>query len=435
MSLFKKLISHELISGTFYIFLGSMLANFLAFILNLFLARSLSYADYAIFASLLSVITLISIPANSLNAIIVKFATVYFVKKENNKLKILYLLFFKLILGFSLFLIIFFSVLAVPLTNYLKLGNLWYPVITSLAISVLFFNNLNIAFLQSLLRFRFISFITAFGGIVKLAFGVLLVFLGYRAFSGLWSIFFMTAGMFLVAFFPLMKILKTKPTETKITLDTKQIFSYALPAFITILFLTSFTSMDVILVKHFFSPHLAGFYAGLSLIGKVIFYFTFPIPLVMFPLLVKRHSAGADFINLFYLSLVLVILPSIFITAFYFLRPNLVVNIFLGGREYLYISKYLGIFGIYLTVFSMVNVCVNFFLSLNKTNISFLVVTAALLQIVLIYLYHSDFYQVIGVSLLVSTLLLISLIFLFLKNYGNFSKLKEIRSVFGTMGI
>jgi len=108
MNLFSKLIKHELISGTFYIFLGSMFANFLAFLLNLFLARSLSYADYAIFASLLSVITLASIPAGSINTVIVKFATGFFVKDESHKLKTLYLLFFKFVFALSLFIIFLF---------------------------------------------------------------------------------------------------------------------------------------------------------------------------------------------------------------------------------------------------------------------------------------------------------------------------------------
>jgi O-antigen/teichoic acid export membrane protein len=235
----------------------------------------------------------------------------------------------------------------------------------------------------------------------------------------------MTLGMFFIAFVPLRKILKEKPSSAKIFINIKEIFTYAVPTFTTVLFLTSFTSTDVILVKHFFNPHLAAFYAGMSLIGKVIFYFTFPIPMVMFPLLVKRHITGRSFINLFYLAIFLVILPSIAITAFYFIRPEFVINLFLGGREYLYVAKYLGIFGLYLTVFSMVNVCVNFFLSLNNTKISFLVVPAAILQIVMIYLYHSNFYQVIGVSLLVSSILLIALLGIFFKTYGNFKQFKE----------
>lgn len=424
MKLFKNVLNHELVSGSFYIFAGSMISNVLAFFLNLYLARNLSYADYAIFASLLSVITLASIPAGSINTIIVKFATNYFVKNLSDELKALYLLFFKLILGFCFGIILFFIILSVPISNYLHIDNLWYVIVSGFVICAFYLNILNAAFLQSLLRFKFISFVNATGGVIKLVFGIILVVLGYEAFSGLWSIFFMTIGMFLVSFLPL-RVLLIKSSSKNLKLDSTNIKSYALPTFVTVLFLTSFTSTDVILVKHFFDPHLAGFYAGLSLMGKVIFYFTAPIPMVMFPLLVKRHASGTSFNNLFYLALILVILPSLFITAFYFINPNFVINLFLGGREYLYVAPYLGIFGLYLTIFSMVNVCVNFFLSLNKINISYLVISAAVFQIIAIYLFHSSFYQVIGVSLIILTGLLLSLLFLFVKHYGDLKNFKD----------
>ena len=71
----KKFLGHELVSGTAFVFVGSITGNVLAFLFNLFLARSLTYADYGIFATLSSFITLASLPANSINTIIVKFAT------------------------------------------------------------------------------------------------------------------------------------------------------------------------------------------------------------------------------------------------------------------------------------------------------------------------------------------------------------------------
>ena len=135
MNFLSRLIKHELISGSFYIFAGGMVANVFAFLLNLFLARNLSYADYAIFASLLSVITLAAIPAGSINTVIVKFATDFFVKNENDKLKTLYLLFFKFVLGLSLFIIFFFFIFSVPLINYLHIDNVWYVIVTGFVIS------------------------------------------------------------------------------------------------------------------------------------------------------------------------------------------------------------------------------------------------------------------------------------------------------------
>jgi O-antigen/teichoic acid export membrane protein len=430
-----KLAGHELISGGFYIFAGSIFANFLAFLLNLFLARSLSYADYAIFASLLSVITLAAIPVGSMNTVIVKFATDFSVKAQSDKLKKLYVMFFKFVLVFSLLIVAIFFIFSAPLMSYLHIDNIWYVIVTGFVTASFYLNTLNNAFLQSLLKFKFIAVLSILGSLVKLVTGVILVVLGYKAFGGLGALFSMVFASYLIAYIPLAKILKEKSSDKQIPLNTKHILSYAVPTFVTVLFLTSFTTIDVILVKHFFNSQTAGFYAGLSLIGKVIFYFTAPIPAVMFPLLVKRHASGASFNNLFYLALILVILPSVAMTSFYFLFPNFVINLFLGGREYLYIVPYLGIFGLYLTVFSLVNVCVNFFLSLNKTNISAIVVLAAVSQIILIYIFHSDFYQVIGVSLLVTVLLFIALIFIFFKNYGNFGKLKESIAFLNTSGI
>lgn len=431
LSLGNHFLKHELVSGSFYIFSGSIFGNFLAFILNLFLARSLSYADYAIFSSLLSVITLVAIPATSINTVIVKFATEFFVKKQNNELKSLYLLFFKFVLGLCISLICFFIVFSNAFINYLRMDNIWYIIFSGLVISSFYLNSLNTAFLQSLLKFKTMAVINIIGSILKLTSGVVLIILGYRIFGGLGALFFMTFGMYLMAYLPLAKILKEKRSG-KIFLNTKKMFFYATPAFLTILFLTSFTSIDVILVKHFFNPHMAGYYAGLSLMGKVIFYFTGPIPMVMFPLLVKRHVAGINFNNLFYLALLLVIIPAVTITAFYFVFPSFVINLFLGGREYLYVAPFLGIFGLYLTVFSLVNICVNFFLSLSKTNIAMPVILASVSQIILIYIFHSNFYQVIGVSFLVIIVLLIVLLYLFFKNYGNFGKLKETINVLNT---
>jgi len=201
---------------------------------------------------------------------------------------------------------------------------------------------------------------------------------------------------------------RLKDNKEKIPL--KEIGLYALPTIVTIFSLVSFTSMDVILVKHFFSPDKAALYSGLSLIGKVIFYFTGMIPMVMFPLIVKRKALGKKFSSLFYLSLLLVILPSFSITAFYFLFPKFVISLFLGRSSYLALVPYLGLFGIYLTVFSLINVCVNFFLSLNKTKIAPLILLAAVLQIILISLFHANFFQVIGASLTVCTVLFVMLL-------------------------
>jgi O-antigen/teichoic acid export membrane protein len=138
----------------------------------------------------------------------------------------------------------------------------------------------------------------------------------------------------------------------------------------------------------------------------------------MFPLLVQRHSRGENFKNLLYISLILVLIPSVSITLFYYLFPDFTMKFFLGGGEYLKVGKYLGIFGIFLTIFSLTNVVVNFFLSLNKTKVTYLVACGAAIQIILIYLYHSNFEEVISSSIISCGLLLVMLLLYYVKQYG-----------------
>ena len=417
MGFFKKIIQHELVSGSLYIFIGGMVANIFAFLLNLFLAHNLSYADYGIFASLLSLITLASIPSSSISTVIVKFATRFNSKEEFATLHAFYSKSLEFILIFSLGFFLIFALLSPLISSYLQLDNVFYIFLAGLTVMSFYLVALNTAFLQSLLKFGFISFVNSFGGLIKLITGVVLVYAGFRAFAGIWSILLMSLGTFLVAYLPLRKILNYKQVS-KVSIPRNEIINYSVPTFLVILFLTSFTSSDVILVKHFFNATQGGFYAGLSLIGKVIFYFTAPIPMVMFPLLVKRHSLNQDYKKLFYLSLILVFLPAFSISIFYFMFPQFTINLFLGGRDYLIVAKYLGIFGLFLTIFSLVNVCVSFFLSINATKVVFFVIPAAVLQILFIYLFHSNFYQIIYTSIAVSFLLFLSLLIYYYKKFG-----------------
>ena len=157
-------------------------------------------------------IIIASVPAASLNTIIVKFATVYHAKNQIEKLKLLYIKFLKFILCLSFFIFLLFAVLSIPISNFLRLDNVWYVVLAGVTVAAFYLNVLNGAFLQSLLKFSFISLVTSVSGLIKLLVGVALIYLGFRAFGGLWSIFFMTFASFLIGFYPLreMILLKSK---------------------------------------------------------------------------------------------------------------------------------------------------------------------------------------------------------------------------------
>ena len=409
----RRSIKHDLISGSFFVLIGTTASSFLAFILNVYFARSLSYSDYGTFASLMSLITLVTIPASSLSSVIVRYAAQFFSKNENERAGAFYIKAFKYILIFSAVLNIGIVLVSGLIMSFLRIDEIGLVIMVGFSIAIFYIATLNMAFVQSMLRFKLLGILYLLGGIGKLAFGVLFIVLGFKVLGALGAVIISSIIGFMISLVVLRKVIRG--ASKKVNIGRSDIALYAVPTSIAIFSLSSFISTDVLIVKHFFNSHDAGFYGGLSLIGKVIFYFTGPIPIAMFPLIVKRHTNKENYNNLFYIALALVLVPSIFMTGFYFLFSNFTVSLFLGGGDYLMIAPYLGLFGIFLTIYSVNNVFISFFLSIKKTKVFLITLLFAFVQIILMWIFHSTFSQIIYVSIFSSVLLMISLVLYYLK--------------------
>ncbi len=413
--LIKKLFQHELISGSSYFFIGSFVGNVLAFLFNLFLTRKLTTLDYGIYASLISFFSLaILIPQSFLNTI-VQFATKYFSQKDTEKAKKLYwqTIIFLSLLGIVILVSIIFSARFIGV--FLHITNTWLIISIGILIVTFFITSINTSYLQSLLQFKFISIIQVIGSIIKLGIGMVLVVLGFNIFGALAAICLSFIIPFFFSFVRLGFLLI--PSKKNVLVPLRDIVTYALPSTVSMFALSSFISSDVILAKHFLSGNDAGLYAGLSLVGRVIFYFTGIVPIVMFPILVNRYTKGSSVHNTFYLGLLLVAIPSCLITIFYFLFPTFVITLFLGGRDYLRGVANIGYMALFLSMYSLLSIMVNFFLSLKQTKIVFPVIAMALLQIVCIYLFHKTILSIIIVSLCTSSLLILILILYYLYHH------------------
>lgn len=406
-------IKHDLISGSFFVLVGTTASSFLLFIANVYFARNLSYSDYGTLASLISLITLLTIPAGSFSAVIVRYAAQFFARNEFDQAGAFYVKVFKYILIFTLALNFLVVILSPVIMSFLKINEIGLIILVGLSIGIFYISMLNTAFIQSLLRFKLLGSLFLIGGFGRLACGVFLLLLGFRVYGALAAIIVSSIMGFVISFFVLRKIIFN--AGKKVNIHKSDIISYAVPTSIAIFSLSSFITTDVLLAKHFFSPQDAGFYGGLSLIGKVIFYFTGPIPVAMFPLIVKKHTNKEKYNSLFYISLLLVLIPSIIMTMFYFVFPEFTIKLFLGGGKYLSVAPYLGLFGIFLTIYSINNVFVNFFLSIKETKIFLGVLFFAILQVILVSIFHSSFSQIIYVSIFTSILLMISLVMYYLK--------------------
>ena len=390
------------------------MASFGNYLFHLLMGRFLGPEDYAVLASLTSFLYLGGVPSIAIVLTSARFASSYKAKNELDKVKFFLLKVSQIfyLVGFLVFII--FVVAQKNLAHFLKieesslfafLGGIFFFVLLTAA---------NNGLLQGFQKFLFLSINSVLGVLFKLGLGVVLVLKGFGVGGALMAFLVASFLPYVFSFYPLrfLFFVEVKKFEEKAFL--KRVFSFAAPTFVSVLGLVLLYTMDVVLVKHFFSEFEAGLYSAVSVAGKVILFASSPIISVMFPLVSESYTKKEDFKRLFSLALLLILAISLSIALVYFFFPRFVIWFFFG-KQFLGASYLLGSFAIFIFLYTFCSAFVNFFLSIQKTKIAFLPIASSILQVVLICFFHSTLSSVIFVSIFVSFLLLIGLGVFYLK--------------------
>jgi O-antigen/teichoic acid export membrane protein len=404
----KQALKHPLIYGSAIIVIGNLVGNFFNFLFNLFMSRSLTVSDYGVFASIMSLIGIFMLVGTAIAPVVVRFAGDYFAQKNYPLLRGLYIKVNKLsfIIAGSVFL--FFLFLIPTISEFFRIENKVILILTDFIIFFSLIGVINLAFLQAKLAFVFQVFVTLLNAIIKLVLGMILVTLGYSAGGAVFAMLIAGITMYFVSFSQLRFIFDKKIAVP--TVSTKELLSYGAPSALTFFGLTAFISADIMLVKHFFDPHQAGLYAGMSLIGRVIFFVSAPIGGVMFPVIVQKHSRNENFTNTFKLSVLLVTIPSIVLTIFYAIFPKFSILFFLKREEYFAISNLIAPFALFITLYCLLYIIANFYLSIKKTKVYIPILIGAVMQSILIFFFHQTFSQIITISTVITLVLVIMLL-------------------------
>lgn len=407
---FKEVITHPLFSGSAIMVLGSNSINLLNYVYHLVLGRMLGPSFYGELASLISLIGLLGIIPASLSLVIVKYVSG---AKDETEAAILIRWLKTKVFQVSLIFFIFIIVMSPALASFLHIDRLSYLFLIALSSLFSIQTLLNRSILQGLLKFKEMVLSVFLENGAKLLLSVTLVYLGFRV-GGAMLAFVLAA---ILGFFVTNRYLKIKAKkESNMLLNLKPMFLFTIPVLIQSLALTSIYSSDLILVKHFFSSHEAGLYASLSTLGKIIFFGAGPIGSVMFPIVSKRQARGLNVKKIFLYSLFATTALSLSILMIYLLFPRFAVNL-LYGSAYLESANLLIWFGIFMTLFTLSSLLINFHLSLNRTKVVMLPLLAAIVQIIVIWFYHQSLFEIVLISIAVTTLLLVSL--LIYSTYGN----------------
>lgn len=410
----KQVFGHPLISGSIVVFLGSIFTSFLNFIFNLYMTRNLSISDYGAFASLISLITLFGLIGGAFTPTFVTFAGDYFAKKKYDNIRGLFYKIGSLSFFIGLFIFIGFSIFSNVIGKFFNIQEVYLIPLAGFISLLGYMNIINTALLQAKLAFKFLSLINLLSGTLRLALGIIFVLSGFKIAGALWAQALSGLVPYLITFIPLRFILSFRTRTPQI--EVGKIVAYGIPTAISLLCLTSFITTDIVLVKHLYDSESAGIYAGVSLIGRIVFFLTAPIGMVMFPLIVQRRSKQENYHKDFILAFLLVLTPSLILTTAYFVIPEFILK-FAARSDYVKGSSLLGIFGIFSTLYALLYLFTNFYLSIKETKIFLPIALGAVSQALLIWFFHNSFQQIIIISISITSLLLAVLLLYYWQLY------------------
>ena len=400
----KKSSSNSLIKSGIIILIASAIFNITNFFYHFLSARMLGPAEYSIVASLFSIAYLIAIISTTIQNTATKFTADFNAKKETDKIACFFRRGTNKLLIFSVPALILYLILSPFIAQFLKISVIPVLILSPLIIlSILV--PLNRGILQGLQKFKSLGANIVIEGAVKLISAFILIYIGLKASGAIAAVSIALAVAFILTF-PSLNLKKSKKTAIK--LESKEIYKFTIISFIALFLMTMIYSIDVFLVKHFFSADNAGQYAVLSLLGKIVFFGATAIGLVMFPK-ISGLKAEKDRKAIFRKSMLFTFLISFVIVAVYFLFSNLIINIIFGS-QYADIIPILGFFGIFMLFFSLAYICVLNKLATGKKRFIWNILAAVILEIILISIFHSSIEQIVTILISLNALLLISLI-------------------------
>lgn len=263
-----------------------------------------------------------------------------------------------------------------------------------LLLSILFFMVAGIprGILQGLERFSKFSFLVSLEGASRLTFGVLLVLWGFGVPGALAGVLLSLVLAYLVALFFLRDVLGAKNGE-RFSFDgsfTREVGSMLL-AFLA---LNILLNIDVLLVKHYFSPEETGIFSAFATLGRTVFLFGMLISGVLFPIVVRRKEEGKDTRKPLWIGIAATFGLSAAASLALWLFPRFFLWLLLG-EQYLEGAPYLGYYGAIMGMMGLIFLLSYFFMALGRFAFVYVLLGSCVLEVLLIAQFHASFASIL----------------------------------------
>jgi len=405
--LITKALKNKSIIGTVVVTIGLLANSFFSYLLQLFLGRNFSVADFGTYNALLSLFAIISVPMGVLSTSLVKVISELSSHQKNERLTQLFWSSIKFLFVAGLAFVAVLYLVRAPIASYMSVSDPRLYIFLGLYIAVGLLSVGPQAFLQGLMRFKAFSVYVASMGLVRLIVPIILVFMGYKV-GG--AYFGLALGMFLSFLLGLVMVRKSlvKGEKRDLSKEYKKVMAFTLPVLVLNLGMMSLNNIDVILVKKYFDAVTAGYYAGAVILCKVILFGAGSITIVMFPQISALVASGKSYISKFKFFLWIQLTVLLVGIVLYTLFPTFMARTFFG-EQLLASAQYLPLLSVFISVHVLVYFILMFFIAINRTKASAVLIPAVVMQFVAINVFHDSVFTIIKINIAVILLILVTL--------------------------
>ena len=408
-TLLHHLRSDGIVRNNAIFFVGNVGAGVFGYVYHFAVGRLLGPASYGVVASAVAALYLLTLPSLVLQLVSTRFTSVAVAHDDLRPVRplLLRLTSINLVLGVTVAALLWSN--GTVVAHYLQLTD--RGVVTILGLSTLLGLVLatNRGVLQGMRRFAALSgnLVIDTVGRVVVAVGLVLLGLGPAG-----AILGVLAGP-LVAYVQTFLLLRRLPSGGgQAAISFGQIARFATPAAAAVVGVTYLFNIDVLLAKHYLSPHDAGIYAAGAVLARVVYFLGLTIAAVMFPEVATLHARDQAHFHVVDLSLLFLSGVGAVLIAAYALLPGLVLLPY--GSSFAPLRPYLGAFALALTLLALSNLLVNYFLSLDSRRFILPLLGACVLETLLIAAFHDGPGRILQMLVLANFALLTALGLLYL---------------------
>lgn len=162
---------------------------------------------------------------------------------------------------------------------------------------------------------------------------------------------------------------------------------------------------DMLMVKHYFDARTAGLYTSIALIGRIIYFITWMMVMVLIPTILQKRKDKLPYKSTMFSYVAIITSVSLFIICLSAGFPELTIRL-LFGEAFISFAPMLWKYALATSLFALANLFIYYFISTEYYLPVYLAGVFTIAQLGLYLLFHDSINQIIGIQIVMMSVLL-----------------------------